>query len=365
MLPAVQSAGATGAVSHSGEDPRVHAAELIGQATDPRTGHVDTALLGHWVADAARHDMAAASQAHAAIEEQLAARSPGDAARFNHDVVQAAQQWHAPGGLWAAGQQWAHTGRQLLVDNPILTKRWESTVSAWTGRGGFTQGLEQLLQSHGIEVVPVINQPPAGSLGRNSGVSAARANNINGDLARDAIADRYRSQGAGVSTEQWRNNGTRRVDVVADLPANDPRFSRRIETESKVGRAGLDSSIERQVAKDAEALHANRLLRGSGRVLEGIGKVARPVGLVLDAVQIGEAFHADGNRIGVQTGRTVSGVAGGALGAWGGAAAGAAIGTAIFPGVGTAVGGIIGGIGGAIAGDAGGRSLFDKVKSWF
>ena len=102
-----------------------------------------------------------------------------------------------------------------------------------------------------------------------------------------------------------------------------------------------------------------------GRVLEGVGKVARPVGIVLDAISLGQAYQADGGRIGENTGRTASGITGGALGGWGGAAAGAAIGTAIFPGVGTVVGGIIGGIGGALAGDAAGKGIFDTVKGWF
>jgi hypothetical protein len=132
-----------------------------------------------------------------------------------------------------------------------------------------------------------------------------------------------------------------------------------------VAGTGLNSHNRPQVPPDPEALKANRLLRGSGQVLESVGKIARPVGVVLDAISLGQAFQADGNRIGENTGRTASGVAGGALGGWGGAAAGAAIGTAIFPGVGTVVGGIIGGIGGALAGDAAGRGVFDTVKSWF
>ena len=89
---------------------------------------------------------------------------------------------------------------------------------------------------------------------------------------------------------------------------------------------------------------------GGGELLSKVGKVARPVGLVMDAVEVGSAFRADGNRIGENTGRAASGLAGGAAGGWGGAAVGAAVGTAIFPGVGTVVGGVIGGIGGALPG---------------
>jgi len=351
----------------TGATPQTQARELIAQATDPRTGALDTRALGGWVADASRQDFTAASQAHAAIEAELTAQGRvGDLARFNQDVVAAASNpLPTPGGLWAAGQGMVQQGTRLLVDNPILVKQWESTTSAWTQKDGFTRGLRDLLDSHGIRIEPQINRVPPSSLGPTAGVPLAQANNTNGALARDAIADRWRAAGYNVQTEVPANNGARRVDVVVDMPAADPRMNQRLEIESKVGRAGLDTDIRGQVALDADALRANQALRRSGQVLEGVGKVARPVGIVLDAIEVGQAFRADGNQVGANTGRAVSGVAGGALGGWGGAAAGAAIGTAIFPGVGTVVGGVIGGIAGAIGGDAAGRGLFDTVRSWF
>lgn len=347
------------------------AADVVARATDTRTGTVDTQRLAHWVMDARRQDPQTADAAHAAIEaELLASGHPGDVAHYHEDLLAAARQSAQPdpalpGGLWAPGQAWVNQGGQLLRDNPILIKRWEATTSAWTGKGGFSQGLTQLLQSHGIDVAATVHPAPPGSLNRHAGVPSAVANNTNGALARDAIADRFRAAGIPTRTEVPVLDGARRVDVVAEPPATDPRMRQRIEVESKVGRTTLDSDIRGQVARDAEALQANRMLRGSGRVLEGVGKVARPVGVVLDAISLNQAYRADGNRIGENTGRTASGVAGGALGGWGGAAAGAAIGTAIFPGVGTVVGGIVGGIGGALAGDAAGRGVFDTVKGWF
>lgn len=354
------------------QDP---AADVVGRATDPRTGVVDTQRLAQWVADARHSDPQAAESAHAAIEQHLLASGhPGDVAHYHEDLRQAArtEQAHGfgvpdavPGGLWAPGHAWVGQGSQLLIDNPILVKRWEPTTSAWTGKGGFTQGLTELLHANRIDVASGINPPPAGSLSRSSGIPSAVANNTNGALARDAIADRFRANGVPARIEVPVQGGARRVDVVAEPPAADPRLRQRIEVESKVGRTGLDSDIRGQVARDAEALASNRLLRGSGQVLENVGKVARPVGVVLDAISLGQAYRADGNRIGENTGRTASGVTGGALGGWGGAAAGAAVGTAIFPGVGTVVGGVIGGIGGALAGDAAGRGVFDTVKSWF
>jgi hypothetical protein len=358
----------------SGANPPVNsqanARELISQATDPRTGTLDTQQLGSWVADAGKQDFAAASQAHQAIESELIAQGRvGDLARFNQDVVAAATPstpgFQPPGGVWAAGQGMLQQGTRLLVDNPILVKQWESTTSAWTTKGGFTSGLRDLLTSNGIQIEPQVNGTPAGSVTKTAGVPAAVANNTNGALARDAIADRWRAQGYNVQTEVPANGGARRVDVVVDIPANDPRMSQRLEIESKVGRAGLDTDIRGQVALDASALRSNQALRTSGQVLENVGKVARPVGLVMDVIQVGQAFRADGNQVGDNTGRAVAGVTGGALGGWGGAAAGAAIGTAIFPGVGTVVGGVIGGIAGAVGGDAAGRGLFDTVKGWF
>ncbi len=346
---------------------QAQAAELISRATDPRTGYVDTRQLGAWVADAARSDFAAASDAHAAIEAQL---GPADAAHFNQDVVDAASNPLAtPGGLWAAGGPLQSAGTRLLIDNPILTKQWEFTQSAWTNRGGATPGLQQLLESNGIRVSDVVHAAPPGSLGKASGVSAATANNVNGALARDAIAARYGAPTSpNVATEVPRPLFNRQVDVVVNVPNNDPRMAQRIEIESKVGRTGLDGPTGRitgEALRDGDALRANRMLRNSGQVLEGVGKVARPVGIVLDVIEVGQAFRADGNRVGANTGRAASGVAGGALGAWGGAAGGAAIGTAIFPGVGTVVGGVVGGIIGAIGGDSIGRGVFDTVKSWF
>ncbi|MET0208883.1 MAG: hypothetical protein ABW220_07550 [Burkholderiaceae bacterium] len=353
--------------SSAGPAPRAEQArDLIRQASDPATGALDTKALGGWVADAAGKNPQAASEAHAAVEDQLMAQGRvGDLSRFNEDVVAAAKQIAdaTPNGLWAAGQVLANQGRDILVDNPILTKRWEPTTSAWTGKGGFTPQLTKLLTEAGIDIAR-INPSPAGSLSRSSGVPLAVANNTNGALARDAIAAKNTLPGQTVQTEVPRNGGTRVVDVVVDIPNKDPRMNQRIEIESKVGRTGVHKAGG-QVAADAAALVDNRTLRQGGMLIEGAGKVLRPVGIAMDAIEIGSAFQKDGNKIGENTGRAASGVAGGALGAWGGAAAGAAIGTAILPVGGTIVGGLIGGAIGAFAGDQAGKGVFDTVKGWF
>jgi hypothetical protein len=366
--------------------PRSAAADVVARATDPRSGAVDTGRLAGWVVDARRTDPPTAEAAHAAIERELfdsgrlvelghyhedlrqaaAAQAPANGGvPFTGTAGAAGVAEAAPGGLWAAGQGMLGQGSKLLVDNPILVKQWEATRSMWTGKGGFTPGLAELFNQNGIQFDDVVRTPPPGSLDAQSGVRLAVANNVNGALARDAIANEARAAGAQVRTEVPVQGGARRVDVVVEPPAADPRMRQRIEIESKVGRTGLDTDIRGQVARDAEALRANRAVRGAGAVLENVGKVARPVGVVLDAISLTQAYKADGNRVGENTGRTASGVAGGALGGWGGAAAGAAIGTAIFPGVGTVVGGVIGGVAGAFAGDAAGKGIFDTVKGWF
>lgn len=353
----------------SAEDPQAQAAAVIRQATNAHSGQLDTRLLGAWVADAARSDFAAASHAYAAIEAQLIANGRvSDASHFNEDVVAASSSSvSTPGGLWGAGQGMLQQGTRLLVDNPILVKQWESTMSRWTGKGGFTDGLQELLTRNGIQFNPnSINPVPPGSIGKGHGVAFNSANNTNGRLAEEAIRDRFRA--AGMSVEPGpvaKLNGDRVVDVVVHQTANDPRMNTRIEIESKLGRRGPTDFIRNQISNDALDLARNRGVRNAAVLLEDAGKVLRPVGLVLDAVSLGEAFHEDGNRIGVNTGRTASRIAGGALGGWGGAAAGAAIGTMILPGVGTLIGGVIGGIGGAMGGDFVGRSVFDTLKSWF
>jgi hypothetical protein len=363
-----QTAAADTSPAPPTEDPQAQAAAVIQQATDPHTGQLDTRSLGAWMADAARRDPAAASQAYASIEAELMANGRvSDLAHLNSDIVAASSSPVAPGGLFGAGQGMLQQGTKLLVDNPILVKRWESTMSRWTGKGGFTDSLQQLLTRNGIQFNRnSIHPSPPGSIGKGHGVTFNSANNTNASLAEEAIRNRYRADGMSVEPGPVAKlNGDRVVDVVAHQTASDPRMNTRIEIESKVGRRGPTEFIRNQIANDALEVARNQGVRKAAIALEDAGKVLRPVGLALDAIALGEAFHEDGNRIGQNTGRTASRIAGGALGGWGGAAAGAAIGTMIVPGVGTLIGGVIGGIGGAMGGDFVGRSVFDTVKSWF
>lgn len=266
--------------------------------------------------------------------------------------------------ITGAAQGAADAGDKTLVDNPRLSVQWESTRSAWTREVGFTPRLTDLLHEQRLTINPPNLSPAPGSFGKTSGLSASQANPRNGTAADIAIEKRLQSQGYQTARQVDVGNG-RRVDVVGSKVNANPRLNERVEIESKAYRADASQRNGLEAVRDGKRLATNVNLRASGNLLEGVGRVARPVGLVLDAVEVGSAFKADDNRIGENTGRAVSGLAGGAAGGWGGAMAGAAIGTAILPGVGTVVGGLIGGIGGALLGDGAARRSFDTVRSWF
>lgn len=368
------------AADRSGDDAaRAGAGSLIQAARDPVRGTVDTRQLATWVTEAQRRDPQAASAAYAALESELMRSSPADVHHLAQDIVRQngsgsnasgidAPELHAS-GQWATGQYLARRGDAVLGNNPILNKRWEFTQSAWTGKGGPSGPLKSLLQNHGIEVAPKVNAPPAGSLNRAQaaarGLSMQHANNVNGAVARDAIAARFGAQGfKDVEIEATRLDGRRRVDVSALKPSNDPRYATRIETESKVGRTDAGARARAEVAKDAQQLASNRAVRQGGTLLSRGGRIIRPLGVAIDAVNVAQAYRADGNRVGAQTGRAASGLAGGAAGAWGGAVVGATIGSAV-PVVGTAIGGVVGGVIGGLAGDAAGRGLFDGIRKLF
>ena len=359
------------------------AAQLIRQVTDTRTGSIDTRQLASWVADSAKHDLNTASQAYEQIEAELSQKDPAAAGHFSRDVADAfaAQQsgrdtstssaTSYTGPAWAAGKAVTESGKMVLRANPILQVRWASTPNS-AGKVGFTPGLRQLLESHGIQTD---RYPRLNSL-NPSNSRQVRASN--GNKARDAIADDYRAKQFNVRTEVTEQTplktaevptGQRKVDVVATKAGPTPETGVRIDTESKLGRAGLDGETRLQVAKDAWRLERNATVRGVGGALEVTGKVLKPVGVAVDALQIGVAIKEDGGKFGPHAQRTTAEVAGGAAGGWAGAeagaAAGAAIGTFIAPGIGTAIGGVIGGLlggfGGGWLGSKAGDAVYDAA----
>lgn len=287
-----------------------------------------------------------------------------------------------PNGLSGAGQGLTDTGVNITSNNPELTIRYETTTSAVTSQGGINNAAASQLEALGFEVDQTANSTPAGSLQPGD---PGFSNTHNGNVARDAIATRYNNlnnpnitteiefkydaQGNPVSPDVRGPNhnlpGDRNVDVKVNIAnPTDPRLASSIEIESKAYRLTPSRLDTAQVTQDADRLLNNRNLRNAGFALEGVGRVARPVGVVLDAVDVGTAIYQDGG-IGMNTGEAISGLVGGAAGGWGGAAAGAAIGTAILPGVGTVIGGLIGAAAGAWGGDSIGRGIFGTVSSWF
>lgn len=92
----------------------------------------------------------------------------------------------------------------------------------------------------------------------------------------------------------------------------------------------------------------------ASEALEAIGSVPKPVAIVTDVIQIGNAMKDDKvqGKARDNTIVAVSRVAGGWAGAWAGAVAGAKVGavggTMVEPGFGTIVGGFLGAIGGGI-----------------
>ncbi|SHU30580.1 MFS transporter [Mycobacteroides abscessus] len=385
-----QGAGAVNSVSSLGAggvptDPSeslsgaTNSADLVSALTNSETGQVDTQSLASMVMDANQQDPTRGGAAYQEISSILTERDPGVLDQFNNDLVQqASDSTTVPGTGIAEGIR--HAGYKTLVNNPILTVRWEFTESPWTGKGGYSSGLEDMLKSHGIQVLPSVHAAPQGGLGKNSGVPRGTANNINGALARDEISDRLRGQGYNVTNEvqigndgkrvplepgQRPEKGSRVVDIQADKPnPTNPREASRIDVESKSGRQSNDANLREQAAKDGQRLADNTALRNAGRTLETVGKVARPVGVVMDAVQLGEAFHADGNTVGEKTVEAGVNLAGGAAGAWAGAEIGASIGS-VVPGAGTVVGGIVGGVVGGIAGSGLASKGVSFVKGLF
>ncbi|MFC4292700.1 glycine zipper domain-containing protein [Sphingorhabdus arenilitoris] len=391
---------------------------LIDSTRMGATGPVDTRALAAMVADAARTNPAAASSAYAAIRSELAARNIGDLSRFDRDFSAAIQpSSNSPAsntpasntsagqgmGIYAAGSVVSNAGAEriargleqttagarILTQNPILTVRWEATTSAWTNLGGFHSDLANRLRAGGIEVASTIHAPPAGSVAKGTGISVGSANNTNGALAENMIAQNYRNQGYNVTQGANRfvgashpNNvvqgGARVIDVVAERPGADPRMAERLEVESKVGFTRDSGRAAREATHDIARVADNRAARASGAALEAsgealsnsgralrtLGRVAKPVGLVMDGLELRSAWQADGGRIGENTGRAASGIVAGAGGAWAGAATGAALGS-VVPGVGTVIGGVVGGVIGGIAGSEIGKSVFNTVSSWF
>ena len=106
-----------------------------------------------------------------------------------------------PAGLSGAAQALVYTGYSTLVDNPELTIRYETTRSAVSRRSGFQNSAASYLESLGFDVERTPNPTPANSRIPGPGDSSSLYNTYNGDLASEAIADRYRANPAVSNVE--------------------------------------------------------------------------------------------------------------------------------------------------------------------
>ncbi len=215
------------------------------RAPGHRAGHgrVDTRTLGGWVADAARQDPAAASAAHAAIEDHLLKGSPGDVARFNEDVAAARlapalrPRRRRPG---PRAQRHQGAGRQSHPDETLgghaAARGRARAASRPSSSGSWRRG--------GIEMNHRPYAAPAGSLGKTSGAPLAKANNTNGTLARDAIAAReagpaelaggHRADAREVRTPRRHRGGPARARIRACRSVS--RSNRRPDEPARTGR---------------------------------------------------------------------------------------------------------------------------------
>lgn len=258
-------------------------------------------------------------------------------------------------------------GRNRLRNNPIVEAQWRSTESPVTKKSGFSEPLQKALDAAKIDrSQPVAGRPVSGTTS-NSGA----ARNANGKAAENAIAERLRRDPNFSQVETRRTFqtklGPREVDVTAIRKGPNPEYNTRVIIESKLGEASLTkgrSGTLSELTRDAALVSENRSVRRLGSALKVTGKIVRPIGIAIDAVQLGQAYRADGNRIGARTQKAAGAIAGGAAGAWGGAQAGAAIGSLAGP-VGTVVGGVVGGIVGGVIGSGVGEKAVGWVRSWF
>ena len=354
-----------------------------------------------------------------------AAPAEGSGPASDGGIAPDASTFSAGGILFGAGQGWVQGGNRALQEGAkslaegqrlldrsreIFTKYPAQLVTKWSfyespvnGKGGATAPLQEFLTKQGIAHNGDVPHGPAPGSVANAkaaaaaGVPANKISNHNGAMAEADRRAFYKAQGFDVPTQPTTVQtpaGRRDIDVKATRDLGHPTKSIEINEEVKVGRRSLPAvatkSNERaQAIKDgsrladykanAPAAHAEghaaykngtkavetgEKLASAGKTLKVVGKIARPLGVVVGAFEVGSAYKADGNRIGVNTMGKVAGIAGGAGGAWAGAAAGAALGS-VVPGVGTVIGGIVGGIAGGLLGEGVVSGAFDKIKSWF
>jgi hypothetical protein len=232
--------------------------------------------------------------------------------------------------------------------------------------GGFADALLAEQKANNIKSGRLLPAPPPDP-NLPAGAHPVTINHANGLQAEKVIADYYRELGLKVHQNVRQPGGMRFFNIVVDKPAADKAFDTRRIIESKLGEADLKGRILRQLAYDANYLKQNQQIRlepekayRAGSALGTMGRVMRPAGVVLDAMELGSAYQADGNRIGENTRRAGAGIAGGNVGGWGGAALGGILGFPLGGPIGSAIGATLLGFPLGYGGDLAGRWLYDN-----
>jgi trimeric autotransporter adhesin len=347
----VDSGGGAPAAAAANNAANEHTADTA------HSGQAPTATAARPPADAHAADARAADPVAHAPSQTLRemAKDPSPHKPDPGTVIPATATTHA------AGSAITQAGTNKLIANKDLDIQWRGTRSAWNGSGGFSKPLKDDLRGGGIAVSDKVGPVAPGSKGPNSGLSSGVANNLNGRLAEQAIANEYRKQGYKATTQSPLPDYNRRVDVKVDMPhPTDARLDKELRIEVKATYTHRGSpNVPSEMASDLRQLADNKAVRQAGFALEKAGKLVRPIGLAIDAFQLGSAFHSDGNRIGDQTQHAAASLAGGAVGG----VAGAIVGQALIPipGVGAVVGAAVG----SWLGSKVGESLLGGIKSLF
>jgi len=213
------------------------------------------------------------------------------------------------------GQTWKHNGVDVTV------RPGETGEAAFQK---YCDGLDKVRAEQGL--------PPK-----------QRATAFQPQVGTDAFEGAAREAKLTGHAQTWKHNG-----VTATVRPSETGASAFARFKAEAG-----GGVAKTAAEAAPALG-----NGASAAARVLGKVAVPVGLALDAFDIGSAVKRDADRAdGANTEATRA--VGRAAGGWGGAAAGAAAGTFLIPipVVGTVIGALIGGLGGSALGESIAESL--------
>jgi len=278
----------------------------------------------------------------------------------------------------------------------VRTSQERAFQSEAAGRGGrSTTKVRGGAYDVGFHVLPSRN----GTVARPETLVPGNADLNNSDYKRlENTWNRHLDAGDAVHVEvnaHYNDGSNRPAAFQTRSEINGDQFRRSFANEPRARDAGSRAIVGSTIVRDTANLgkgsevgleSAVRFAKG----MDHVGKIAGPLALVGDAIDVGHAFHADGNSIGQHTVDAVASSAGGWAGAAVGGEAGAEIGAtigSIVPGAGTVIGGVVGGVvGGAVGGFVGSgagtttvhalqdvgaegakmaKSAYDTLASWF